>query len=66
MRKMELYPTPRMVYEGHYLAKGFNGIINFHNCLVKTNKIKFDWVFILFIDLVEADLLLFIKDFKYK
>ena len=38
MRKMELYSTPRMVYEG------FNGIINFHNIFISKdfNKIKFD------------------------
>ena len=44
---MDLYSTPRMVFEGDDLAAGFNRIINFHNFLLaktlfgllKTNKL---------------------------
>ena len=62
---MELYQTSRMVYEGDDFSEGFNGIINFHNCLlvgtlIKLNLIEFLYSY-LFIDLVESDLLFFIK-----
>ena len=30
-REVELYSTPRMVYEGDDFPEGLNGIINFHN-----------------------------------
>ena len=30
-REVELYSTPRMVYEGDDFPEGFNGIIKFHN-----------------------------------
>ena len=44
MRKLELYSTPRMVYEGDEFTDRFNGLINFHNFLLLKTSIKLNLI----------------------